>query len=100
MDFVTINVPEIVLKPGDTFCLNVTVIDNNSLEGRRFFLIVLLDLRWGEIISTTAMTINDDDGKSYSGCMQGEKVESRGVCFVNRETVLIGIAGPKNRGLK
>ena len=43
-------------------CFDITLIDDNLITGRRFFLLALMDLRWGEIIETAAVTINDNDG--------------------------------------
>ncbi len=36
--------------------------DDDIIEGREFFLLALKDLRWGEIIATIVVTIEDDDG--------------------------------------
>lgn len=44
-------------------CLNVTVIDDTVIDGREFFLLALRDLSTGEVIATTVVTINDNDGK-------------------------------------
>ena len=55
---------EFIIKPRDTVCFNITLIDDNRLEGREFFLLAVEDLRWGEIIDTTVITINDNDGES------------------------------------
>ena len=64
-DFERIKEMEFFLKPGDApLCLDITLIDDDIIEGREFFLLALKDLRWGEIIDTTVININDDDGKS------------------------------------
>ena len=58
---------EFFLKPGDPpFCLDITLMDDDMIEGREFFLVALRDLLWGEIIETAVVTINDDDGKSLA----------------------------------
>ena len=51
------------LKQGERFCRNVTIINDRMVEGREFFLVVLEDLRWGEIIETLAIVIEDEDCK-------------------------------------
>ena len=42
--------------------MDVTILNDNMIDGREFFLLVLLDLRWGEIVDVSVVTINDDDG--------------------------------------
>ena len=55
---------EFFLKPGDEpVCLDITLNNDNLIEGREFFLLALKDLRWGEITTTAVVIINDDDGK-------------------------------------
>ena len=51
------------LKQGEHFCRNVTIINDRMVEGREFFLVVLEDLRWGEIIDNLAIVIEDEDCK-------------------------------------
>ena len=51
------------LKEGERFCRNITIINDQVIEGREFFLVVLEDLRWGEIIETLAVVIEDEDCK-------------------------------------
>ena len=73
-DYEFIKEVEFFLGPGESRCISITVFDDDVIEGREFFLVALKDLRWGEIIDTTVVTINDDDGKSvakdYSGNLQ------------------------------
>lgn len=57
-----VSVREFFLKPGDIMCVDVTLINDDMIEGREFFLLALQDLHWGEIVDTAAITINDDDG--------------------------------------
>ena len=51
------------LKQGERFCRNVTIINDRMVEGREFFLVVLEDLRWGEILDSLAVVIEDEDCK-------------------------------------
>ena len=51
--------------PGELICFNVTILNDTIVEGREFLLIGLLDLRWGEVLSTASITILDDDSKKY-----------------------------------
>lgn len=51
------------LKQGERFCRNITIINDPMVEGREFFLVVLEDLRWGEVIETLAIVIEDEDCK-------------------------------------
>ena len=68
-DFLPVRMLEFFLKPGERICLNVTLLDDRMIEGREFFLIVLKDLQWGEITSTTVVSINDDDGACVCVCV-------------------------------
>ena len=52
------------LKQGERFCRNITIINVRMVEGREFFLVVLEDLRWGEIIDSLAIVIEDEDCKN------------------------------------
>ncbi len=62
-DFEGVEAMEFFLKPGDApVCLNITLMDDDVIEGREFFLVALKDLRWGEIIDSIVININDDDG--------------------------------------
>ncbi len=47
--------------PEELVCFDVTILDDSLVEGREFFLIGLLDLRWGEVLSTISITIMDND---------------------------------------
>jgi hypothetical protein len=51
------------LRQGERFCRNVTIINDQVVEGREFFLVVLEDLRWGEVIDSLAVVIEDEDCK-------------------------------------
>lgn len=51
------------LGRGEKFCHLITIINDQMVEGREFFLVVLEDIRWGEIIETLAVVIEDEDCK-------------------------------------
>ena len=51
------------LREGERFCRNITIINDQLVEGREFFLVVLEDLRWGELIDALAVVIEDEDCK-------------------------------------
>ncbi len=52
----------VFLKPPHVFCFDITILDDNLMDGREFFLLALQDLRTLQILDTTVVTINDDDG--------------------------------------
>ena len=51
------------LGQGERFCRSITIINDQVVEGREFFLVVLEDLRWGEILDSLAVVIEDEDCK-------------------------------------
>ena len=51
------------IREGERFCRNITIINDQLVEGREFFLVILEDLRWGELIETLAVVIEDEDCK-------------------------------------
>ena len=51
------------LGQGERFCRMITIINDEVVEGREFFVVVLEDLRWGEILDTLAVVIEDEDCK-------------------------------------
>ncbi|XP_064384002.1 uncharacterized protein LOC135332992 [Halichondria panicea] len=61
VDYVRVYVDEFRPHPEELVCFDVTILDDSLVEGREFFLIGLLDLRWGEVLSTISITIMDND---------------------------------------
>ena len=52
------------IREGEKFCRNISIINDRQVEGREFFLVILEDLRWGEVIDTLAIVIEDEDCKN------------------------------------
>ena len=66
VDYVRVFVDEFRPHPGEMVCFDVTLINDTIVEGREFFLVGLLDLRWGEVLSIASITIVDDDSKTIN----------------------------------
>lgn len=64
MDYADFGTQTFFLSPGERRCFELTIFDDDEIEGLEFFLIVLEDLRWGEILTTVSVTISDNDSKS------------------------------------
>ena len=62
-DFVRVYVDDFLIHPGELLCFNVTILEDSLVEGREFFILGLLDLRWGEVLTTATVTIEDNDSK-------------------------------------
>ena len=61
VDFVRLFETQFELKKGERFCRNITIINDDVIEGREFFLVLLEDLRWGEVIQILPVVIEDED---------------------------------------
>ena len=61
VDYERLFLTQFEIKEGERFCRNITIINDQVIEGREFFLVVLEDIRWGEIIDTLAVVIEDED---------------------------------------
>ncbi len=65
VDYERVYVDEFRPHPGVQVCFNVTILEDSIVEGREFFLMGLLDHRWGEVLSTIPITILDNDSEGY-----------------------------------
>ena len=65
VDYVRLFETQFEIKEGEHFCRNITIINDRLIEGREFFTVILEDQRWGEIIETIHIVIEDEDCKTY-----------------------------------